>query len=157
MIIFHLRGATLQPHSSQKIILTLSHGLYHEAENRSAAIEIANAIISCGRRLRQNVSNDIETESVQHSTATGVGEIVAKECVAHNVAMRLKDADKHFSEDLGECWMDHVDEYQQIARAYKINAKKKLQYLHPKTVKKHRYFISSKSHIMRPPFSKQSI
>lgn len=101
-----LRGATLQPHSSRRIILTLAHGLYHEAEDRSAAIEIANAIIASGRRMRQNVPSDIETESVQPSTATGVGEFVAEERVAHNVAMRLKDADKKFSGDLGECWMD---------------------------------------------------
>lgn len=46
-----LRGATLQPHFFRRIILTLAHGLCHEAEDRFAATEIGSAIIAFGRRV----------------------------------------------------------------------------------------------------------
>lgn len=40
---------------------------------------------------------------------------------AHNVDMRLKDFEKKFSGDLGECWQDWVDEYNQVAKGYKLD------------------------------------
>lgn len=73
---FDLRGATLQPHSSRRIILTLAHGLYHEAEDRTAAIEIANEIIASGRRVRRNVVENTDFKPAQPSTIPGGGEFV---------------------------------------------------------------------------------
>lgn len=106
------------------------HSLYHEANDRSAAIEIANAIIASGRQVRQNMASDTETQHVQPPSVSGGTEFLSEERVAHNVAIRLKDADKKFSGDLGECWMDFLDEYQQISRDYKLNPAQKLQYLY---------------------------
>lgn len=123
------RGATLQQHSSRRVILTLAHGLYTEAEDRNAAVEIANDIVSAGRRRRD--------ESSQATTSQPITEVsrehsanLSEDRVAHNVEMRQKDNDKKFSGDIGECWMEYFDEYQQIARDYKLTAIQKLQYLH---------------------------
>lgn len=49
---------------------------------------------------------------------------------AHDVGMRLKDSDKKFSGELGESWMEYVDEYQQISIDYQLSTQQKLQYLH---------------------------
>lgn len=42
------RGAPLQQHSSQEVILTHAHGLYPETEDRNNAVKTVNAIISFG-------------------------------------------------------------------------------------------------------------
>lgn len=59
-----LRGAKIQTHSSQSIVFTSANGLYHEAKDRSATIEIANEIIASGRRVWQNTAIDIENQSL---------------------------------------------------------------------------------------------
>lgn len=38
--------------------------------------------------------------------------------------MRLKDSDKKFSGAFGECWMDFIDEYKQVAIDYDLNKEK---------------------------------
>lgn len=43
--------------------------------------------------------------------------------------MRLKDSDQKFSRDLGECWMNFVDDYSQVSRDYGLSPQQKLQYL----------------------------
>lgn len=44
--------------------------------------------------------------------------------------MRLKDADKKFSGDIEEFWMDYVDDYLHISTYYALSPQHKLQYLH---------------------------
>lgn len=44
--------------------------------------------------------------------------------------MRLKQRENKFSGDLGEAWMEFVDEYLQISRDYSLTPVQKLQYLH---------------------------
>lgn len=60
-----LRGATMQPHSSRRITLTLAQSLYHEAENRSAEFEVSNPIFASGIRVQQNNRSHIGNESAQ--------------------------------------------------------------------------------------------
>lgn len=124
-----LRGTTLQLRSLRRIILTLAHGLDHKAEDHIAAIKIVNATIAFGPRVRQNVVKDTDIKPAQLSMTSGGGELVLEELVAHNVRMQLKDADKNLSGDLRQCWMEFVNEYQRIARDYKLNPARKLQYL----------------------------
>lgn len=128
------RGVGLQQHSSRRVILTLAHGLYTDAEDQSVAIEIANLIIASGRRVRQDLqvgdSSSTANNSAAPTTSSGARETIAQEKMAHNVAMRLKDTDKKFSGDLGECWHEFVDDYQQISRDYNLSATQKFQYLH---------------------------
>lgn len=127
----HACGASLPQHSSRPIILTLAHNLYTNVEYRLAAIEMANQIIAAGRRLRTNVleqqsATTVDTPSVEHSS----NERSPEERMAHSVAMRLKNNKQKFSGDLGECLHEYVDQYNQIARDYKLSAAQKLQNLH---------------------------
>lgn len=64
------------------------------------------------------------TVSLQGPDASTDGE---RSKLAHNISMRWKDYDEHFSGDLGECWIDYLDEYPQIAKEYGINTQKMLQ------------------------------
>ena len=64
---------------------------------------------------------------VTHATSTN---IASPEKIAHNVAMRLREKDRKFSGDLGEPWMEYVDDYLQRSRDYFLTPSQKLQYLH---------------------------
>lgn len=113
--------------------MTLATQLYTDAEDRQAAIEIVQALRAAGRKNRPDLSshNAANTASNQSSlNNTNFSSGIAAEKTAHNIAMRLKDNDKKFSGDLGENWMEFVDEYTQIARDYSLNPPQKLQYLH---------------------------
>lgn len=124
------RGARLQQHSSRRVILTLAHGLYTEAEDRASSIENANLIVAAGRRVRQDITAVPDATMDQKTKDVPSQEHISEERVAHNVAMRLKDSEKKFSGDIGECWHEFVDDYNQVSRDYKLSATQKLQYLH---------------------------
>lgn len=49
------RGATMQLHSSKRIILTLAQGTNLDVENREAAIQTAMLVISRGRPVRNEL------------------------------------------------------------------------------------------------------
>lgn len=49
--------------------------------------------------------------------------------VAHNVAMRLNYNQNKNNGDLKECWLQYVDEYEQIAVDYNLTPPQKLQYM----------------------------
>lgn len=97
------RGAGLQQYSSRRIVLRLAHGLYAEAEDRTAAIELANHIIAAGRRVRPDPSEAGASVTTIDALSTSGHEGFFEERTAHNVAMRLKDNEKKFSGDLSEC------------------------------------------------------
>lgn len=44
--------------------------------------------------------------------------------------MRLKDADKKFSGDLEECWMEFVDDYLQILKDFGLTNEQRKQFMH---------------------------
>ena len=127
-------GASLQQHSSRRAIMTLATELYTQPEDTNAAIEMAKAIVAAGRRatpLTRQAANIAAVESSDtRSQATANYQVTAIDRVVQNVAMRLKDREKKFVNDLGESWMEYVSEYQQISRDYNLNAAQKLQYLH---------------------------
>ena len=124
------RGANLQQHSSHRVINTLAHGLYEETEDTQAAMEMARAIIAAGRRPRTDLNNQPASQSsAPYRTTETLGTHASVGKPAHNIAMRPKERDKKFSGDLGESWMEFVDEYSQISRGYNLNPSQKLQYL----------------------------
>lgn len=125
------RGAGLTQHSSRRVILTLAHGLYEEVEDREAAVETAQLIIAAARRVRSDLRTD-ERPSAQPSAPVqnNLGGQNGIDRRAHDVGMRLKDSDKKFTGELGESWMDYVDEYQQVALDYNLTPQQKLQFLH---------------------------
>lgn len=110
------RGANLRQHSSHRVVMKLAHGLYEEAEDTQAAIEMAREIVAAGLRPRSTTSG---SSSSQMTKATSTN-IAFPEKTAHNVAMRLREKDKTFSSDLGESWMEYVDEYLQLSRDYSL-------------------------------------
>lgn len=93
---------------------------------------MANLIISSGRCVRR----DLRGSEGTNSSATGsvpnenTRETLSEERVSQNVGMRLRDADKKFSGHLGECWMEYIDNYFQVAHYYKHNAAQRIEYLH---------------------------
>lgn len=138
-----LHGATLQQHSSRRIILTLAHSLYEDAEDREAAVSIANSIVAEGRRPRnQSQTDDTLPPGRPPDTGDSDSRPLPTERVAHNVAMRLKDNEKKFSGDIGDCWMEFVDEYDQISLDYNLTQPQKLQYMHNILHKDaHRFYV----------------
>ena len=46
------------------------------------------------------------------------------------MAMRLKESEKKFCSDFGECWQEYVDQYRQVLRDYNLKPAQKLRYLH---------------------------
>lgn len=126
------RGAEIQQHSSRRVIMTLAHGLYDEPEERDAAVEMAQLIQASSRRVRSDLRNPEPSPlPVNVPPAQGNSNVQGFQGrLAHDVGMRLKDADKKFSGELGECWMEFVDDYQQVAIDYNLSPPQKLQYIH---------------------------
>lgn len=124
------RGVTLQQHSSRRVLLTLAHGLYNYQEDTAAAVESANLIVRSSRATRTDLDPTAQQPIVAAHGDVAKSQNQSADRVAHNVAMRLKDSEKKFSGDLGQCWIEYVDEYQQISRDYNLSASQKLQYLH---------------------------
>lgn len=123
-------GTTLPQHSSRRIILTLAHGLYEDAEDREAAIAIANSIVAEGRRPRPQSDDSALPSGRPPDPTENAFRSLSTDRVAHNVAIRLKDNQKKFNGDLGECWLEYVDEYEQISLDYNLTPPQKLQYMH---------------------------
>lgn len=124
------RGANLQNHSSRRVILTLAHGIYDDAEDLDAALQTAQLIFAAGRKVRSDLKNQ-ETILIE-TTDSGNGgssNMSNGSRLARDIAMRLKDSDKKFPGDFGEYWMDFVGDYSQVARDYGLSPQQKLQYL----------------------------
>lgn len=49
------RGENISQHSSGRVIMTLAHGLYEEAENRVDAAEMAKLVLAKVRRVRSDL------------------------------------------------------------------------------------------------------
>ena len=91
---------------------------------------MARAVIAAGYRPRADLTNQAPSQSSAPSAhaANDVFRATAGK-LAHNIAMRLKEREKKFSGDLGESWMEFVNEYSQISRDYNLGPSQKLQYL----------------------------
>lgn len=125
------RAVILPQHSSRRTMMTLSHNLYEEAEDRAAAIEITNLIIAHSRRGRSATARNEPQESESASQdARSNNYHNSPEKTAHNVAMRLKDQDKKFTGELGECWSEFVDHYVQVCNDYSLTQNQRLLLMH---------------------------
>lgn len=122
------RGARLMQHSSRRVLLTLTHRLYTEAEDRTVSIKNSNLIVTAGSRVRQDLAYaGASTIHPPEKAGKPAKETLLEDRVEHNVAMRLEELDKKFSGSLGDCWNAFVDKYNQISRDYKLNEAQKLQ------------------------------
>ena len=126
------RGANLQQHSSRRIKMTLATSLYDEPEDREAVTEIVSHIFAEGRKYKvaASATQDAASTSNFPSSAPQLSSNNSSDKIAHNVAMRLKEKDKKFGGELGESWMEYVDEYLQICKDYSLSPPQKLRYLH---------------------------
>ena len=97
-------GGRMTQHSSRRIMMTLASKVYEEQEDKQAAVEIVQEIIAAGRRNREQMSAPQATASVPVSVETSRhsgGSPMDK--IGHNVAMRLKEKDRNFSDAITEC------------------------------------------------------
>lgn len=126
------RGASLQQQSSRRVIMTLAKELYDDISERDAAVQMAQLIFEGGRRVRSDLQSaaSISSPTTESQGNASNSEYNSGSRLVHGIAMWLTDADKKFSGDLGECWMDYVDEYSQVAKDHGLNPQQKLQYLH---------------------------
>lgn len=112
--------------------MTLASNVYDDTEDKEAAILIVKDIMANGRKPKGTTTNqqgNISISNVPLSSQESPAPL-SMERVPHNVAMRLRDKDKKFSGELGESWMEFVDEYLQVCRDYSLSPSRKLQYLH---------------------------
>lgn len=121
-------GAPLRVHSSRRSTMTLATILYAEAEDRSALVDLFEAIEADGRR---RAPADASAAPVA-AAAVGPSAPHGKETdrCAHNVAMRFRDAGSMFFGGLGEIWCEYVSEYLQVARNHGFSSAQKLRFLH---------------------------
>ena len=118
-------GANMTRHNSHRDIMTITINLYEEAEDRTAAVDIAKDVISEGRKKPSRTDENCRATV---ETSTGGGHSIDR--LANNVAMRFEDTSLKFHVNIGECWQEYVDEYQQVARDHKLSQQQKLDYLH---------------------------
>lgn len=119
------KGATLERHRSGRIMMQLV-GIYSDAEDKIAAEDIVNKIISAGRRASKAEDN----APGPVAASTSAPDTHSQYKIAQGISMRFKDKDSKFSGALGERWMDYVAEYQQVARDFGLSASQRKQYLH---------------------------
>lgn len=123
------RGVNLTQQSSRRVIQTVAHELYSDAEDCESAIQTAFSIISHGRRVRMELSATAPQETQTKPQAATSSALLSGR-IAHNLEMRLNDSDSKFDGDLEECWGKFVDSYLQIAKDYNLTMDQKLQCLH---------------------------
>lgn len=84
-------GCNLTQHPSRKIINTLAHELYEEADERAAAIELAKIIIAQGKNpITPAVIPDKPPDQPNEKPSQNYE---GKDKLAHNVTMRFKDTE----------------------------------------------------------------
>lgn len=107
--------------------MTLATGLYAEAEDRAAAVEMAKNLIAEGRCQRTGAVADAVPPSDPGTTSSPVQ---AVDLTAHNIALRFRDAGAKFSGNLGEAWSEYKAEYMQVARDYNQSNDQRLHDMH---------------------------
>lgn len=124
------KEANLEQNFSHRVVMTLAHGLYEEAEDTQAAVEMAREIIAAGHRQRPHAPSSSSHAEQSPVPRTSGSFSTSTEKIAHNVSMRMKENDKTFSGDFGESWMEYVDDYLQVSRDYNLTPSQRLQFLH---------------------------
>lgn len=129
------RGAHFYFHSIRRKTPSLASGLYQDVNEKNAAIEMTNLVIASGRRARPEIRKIPAsfTNAAQCNKKYNVNIAPTQfrgnrmDC---NIEMRLEDADKTFSGDLKDYWMEFVGAVLQISKDYCVNGEQKKQFLH---------------------------
>ena len=88
----------MTPYSCRRVINSLASNVYEEAEDRSAAFDIAKEIISKGRKKVQTQTEE-SAPRAQFFSLSSLGSNSDED--ANNVAMRLKDSSINFRGNAG--------------------------------------------------------
>lgn len=129
------RNVQLKTHIRHRTIYTIANTIFADEDENEVAIELARRILNGNIYL----NGAARPEPIQQTDSQDT-----MKKTAHNVAMRLKDADQKFSGDLSECWEDYKDEYEQISEDYNLSDEQKLKYLHNLLRKDaHRFYLES--------------
>lgn len=129
-------GAGMSQHSSRLVIITLTHGLYDEEKDLDVSLETTQIIIESSSLLRYYLRNTDAPYPSHITTGNDSDNVQVHQghqwyvLISHNIWMRWKDADKNFSGDIGEFWMDYVNNYFQVSADYVLGPQHKFQYLH---------------------------
>ena len=89
------KGANFAQHSSHHVVVALAHGLYEETEDTQAAIEMAREIIFASLRQRVHAPSSSSHGEQSLVPRTSGSCSTPTEKVAHNVAMSMKENEKH--------------------------------------------------------------
>lgn len=126
--VFDKSGVNLLQNSSRRILMKFATTLYKNETDKAAAVEIVKSIISSGRK-NQPPRQVTPTQSATQDTLETTRSTFADK-ISHNMVIWLKDREKKFSGDVGECWQEYVEEYRQVLRDYNLTPAKKLQFWH---------------------------
>lgn len=115
---------------SRRMVQILAHELYSNAKDLDFAVQAATLIISYSRRARNKLTEPSQEGPHPH-TQPSVFKLskLSSKRIVHNVAMWVKDIDSNFDGNLGDCWNEQIDSYEQTTNAYNLTIEKKLQYL----------------------------
>lgn len=114
-------------HLTRKNANKLAHKIYDEADEQATAMELANAILSSGKRgPNPPISISGADSNITHSRPL----VESKESIIFNAAIRLKEAESLFSGHLGECWTALIDSYNKMTQDCSLKDEQTCQYLH---------------------------
>lgn len=130
------RNVKVSVHERRRSAYTIANSLYDDAEEKAFALELAHIALNPARNHSANAAGPAAPHENHSSQQHFEGR------TAHNIYMRLKESKSKLSGELGECWRDFVDEYDQVVSDYKITDKQQLRFMHNLLRKDtHRFFL----------------
>lgn len=129
------REVPLRTHQRHRTIYIIANTIFVNDDENEIAVELARKILNGNIYLNTPIRPEPTTSSDPEDS---------NKKTAHNIAMRLRDAEQKFSGDLSECWEDYQDEYEQISEDYNLSNEQKFKYLHNFLRKDaHRFYLDS--------------
>lgn len=121
------RGVRITQHPTRRIILALATSIYEDADDREAAVELAQRYIASQKKGPPGpvIEDAPDLPDTRHAT-----NITPPDRVTHNIAMRFKDVDAKISGVISQCWQEFVDEYRQVSTDDGLTSAQKLQFIH---------------------------
>lgn len=101
---FLVKTFPLIVHEKRRAVFTLASSIFLHMEEEQLAIELTQRALSADNISdRRRVAREEDAQNCQNQ--------YCRKTVAHNFAMRLRDASYNFSRDLGQCWQVYVGYY----------------------------------------------
>lgn len=110
-------------HGRRRAIYNLADSIFSNPEENYLALEMAKLGLPAENVHRQ--SNPLSREEVTRQNKDAFN----KEKFAQNAAMRLKDSDQKFFDELSKYCPDFFDEYNEISSEYGLSNAKQLRFL----------------------------